>query len=154
MPESKKRRKNSQSKCQKADNALKQKVSRNFSEQMIITGPTSDGIKMSEVLEDFVEPYRKLVNSKESFKKLLSLAIVAWNATLFRNDDQKSHFQKLLSVFSHAARDDGQKIIEEMMERKRKFFPHYDRAILGFEVTDTGTINRWHLSVISTATSP
>ena len=38
----------------------------------MIIGPASDGIKMSEVLKEFVEPYRKFAETEEAYRKLLN----------------------------------------------------------------------------------
>jgi hypothetical protein len=104
---------------------------------------------MSELLEEFVEPYREVARTKEAFEKLLTLAVIAWNVTLFPEEDRQPHLKEIISEIPADARDDGKRIIEEMMERKQRFFSQSRRTILGFELTDTGT--GWHLSVTSTA---
>jgi hypothetical protein len=38
--------------------------------------------KMSEILLRFVEPYMELVTTDEALEKLLTVAIVAWNAAM------------------------------------------------------------------------
>lgn len=128
--------------------ALKQRVKEKFSLQKVITGPTSDGIKMSDVLEEFVEPYQQFAETEEAYRKLLTTAIVAWNVMLFPEKDRFSRLDELLDTLPEVVREDGRQIIKELMVRKERFFSQYRRMILDFEVKDTG--NKWHLSVIST----
>lgn len=117
----------------------------------MIVGPTSDGVKMSEVLEDFVEPYRQFAETKDAYRKLLMLAITAWNVTLFAEKDRPSRLDELLVALPEDVREDGRQIIEELMARKQRFFSQHRRMIIDFEVTGTG--QDWHLSVMSTAHS-
>src|SRR4051812_46828121 len=42
--------------------------------------------KMSEVLEDFIEPYRDMADGENALRKLLTLALLAWNAALLPED--------------------------------------------------------------------
>ena len=35
---------------------------------------------MSDVLKDFIEPYKDMVDSDEAQRKLLTMAVLAWNA--------------------------------------------------------------------------
>ena len=130
---------------------LTQRVKRNFPDQKVIVGPTSDGIKMSDVLEEFVEPYRQFAETEDAYRKLLMLAIVAWNVTLFAEKDRLSSLDELLATLPEEAREDGREIIRELMARKQRFFSQHRRMIIDFELT--GTAEDWHLSVMSTAHS-
>lgn len=38
--------------------------------------------KMSEVLTDFIAPYRQEVDTEEAYQRLLELAVTAWNTAL------------------------------------------------------------------------
>lgn len=115
----------------------------------MITGPASDGIKMSDVLEDFVEPYEQFAETKEAYRKLLTTAVVAWNVMLFPEQDRSSILDKLLVTLPEDVRKVGRESIEELMVRKERFFSQYRRMIVDFEVRDTG--NRWRLAVMSLA---
>jgi len=126
-----------------------QRIKEKFPDQKVIVGPTSDGIKMSDVLEDFVEPYRQFAETKEAYWKLLSIAIIAWNATLIPEKDRLSRLDELLVALPEDAREDGRQIIEELMVRKEKLFSQYRRMIIDFELANTA--GQWHLSVMSTA---
>jgi len=129
--------------------ALKQRVEKNFPNQKVIIGPTSDSIKMSDVLEEFVEPYQQFAETKEAYRKLLTIAIVAWNVMLFPEKDRSSRLDELLGTLPERMRKDGRQITEELMVRKERFFSQHRRMIVDFEVEDTG--GKWHLSVMSMA---
>ena len=117
----------------------------------MIVGPTSDGIKMSDVLEEFVEPYRQFAETEDAYRKLLTAAIVAWNVTLFAEKDRPSRLDQLLLTLPEDVREDGRQIIEELMVRKQRFFSQHRRMIIDFEVA--GTPGDWHLLVMSMAHS-
>jgi len=129
--------------------ALKQRVEKNFPNQKVIIGPTSDGIKISDVLEEFVEPYQQFAETKEAYRKLLTIAIVAWNVMLFPEKDRSSRLDELLGTLPDRMRKDGRQITEELMVRKERFFSQHRRMLVDFEVEGTG--GKWHLSVMSMA---
>lgn len=150
MPKRKKWRNNSRSVRGAADRALKRRMKRAFGKTQVIVGVAPDGIKMSEVLEEFLEPYKDSAKTKEAFHKLATLAVVAWNATLFPDKERRSLFlHEVLGAFPQDARETGGIIIEKMIVRKERFFPHHRRMILGFEVEETDA--SWHLVVMSSA---
>lgn len=146
---SKKRKKKCRDRRRGLQNALRRRVKENFPHQEVIIGPPKNGIKMSEVLEEFVEPYRKFAETKEAYRKLLTTAIIAWNVTLFPEKDRSSRLEELVVTLPEDVRKDGRQIIEELMVRKERFFSQHRRMIIDFEVADTG--GEWHLSVMSTA---
>jgi hypothetical protein len=108
--------------------------------------------KMSEVLEDFVEPYRELADTEDAFRELLTLGIVAWNAALLPEDGWQAMTDEMFDAgFSHAPRADrarARELVELLVRRKLEHFAANQRAIISFELTDTG--DSFHLSVIST----
>jgi len=128
---------------------LIRRVSGNFPGQKVIVGPPSDGIKMSDVLEEFVDPYREFAETQEAYRKLLAVAIVAWNVTLFPEKDRLSRLDEFLVALPKDVRENSREIIEELMVRKEKFFSRHRRIIIDFELADTG--GQWHLSIVSAA---
>ena len=112
-------------------------------------GEACDGVKMSEVLKEFIAPYREIANTEEAFRKLLVTAVIAWNTALFPTEERKTHLEKVLEAFPEEVRADGRAIISELIERKQRYFSEYKRMIIDYEVTDTE--KGYHLVVISTA---
>ena len=109
--------------------------------------------KMSEVLEDFVEPYQgQIDDTLEAQTKLISLAALAWNATFLpEKERQKMLDDAVVTLMKGASAKNKQEfraIIEGMIERKMTHFAEYKRAIVDFELIDTG--RGYHLTVAAT----
>ena len=108
--------------------------------------------KMSEVLEDFIEPYRDLADTEDAFRKLLNLGMLAWNAALLPEDQRRAIIDETLGAgLSRAFKSDralAREFIETLVRRKEEHFAANRRAIMSFELTDTGA--GYHLSVAST----
>ncbi len=109
---------------------------------------SSDGVKMSEVLEKFVEPYLKFAETEESFRKLIMIAVVAWNASLLPKESQEEMIDSVLEALPPEVRAECKAIVKELMKRKSRYFAEFRRAVIGFEVRDTG--KGFHLEVAST----
>lgn len=109
-------------------------------------------VKMSEVLGAFVEPYAEGADSEEAYRKLLTLGVVAWNASFFPEDERQAMIDKVLDEGipqgSKELKRGLKNIVNELLARKLAYFAEYTRDILDFQVTDTGT--GYHLSVVST----
>lgn len=146
---SKRRQKKRNDRRRRPQRDLKRRVKENFPHQEVIVGPTGDGIKMSDVLEEFVKPYEQFAETKEAYRKLLTAAIVAWNVMLFPEKDRWSRLDELLGTLPENIREDGKQIIQELMVRKERFFSQHKRMIVDFEVADIGS--KKHLSVMSMA---
>jgi hypothetical protein len=108
--------------------------------------------KMSEVLEDFVEPYRDLADTEDAFRKLLNLAVLAWNAALLPEGQRRAMIEETLeaglSRASAADRAQARAFLKTLVRRKDEHFAANRRAIISFELTDTG--DGYHLTVAST----
>ena len=106
---------------------------------------------MSEVLEAFVEPYLELADTEDATKRLLMLAVVAWNASLLTAEEQSEMVDDIIGKAMPAAtreeREDFRELVSTLVERKRAHFSAYTRKIISFELTDTG--RDYHLSVVS-----
>jgi hypothetical protein len=109
---------------------------------------SADGVKMSEVLKAFIQPYMDFADTEESFKKLVTIAVVAWNISLLPRSEQVKSVNDLLKSLPPDVRADTKSILRELMRRKKKYFAEFRRMIIEFEVVDTK--NGFHLTVIST----
>ena len=120
--------------------------------QEITSEPTEDGVKMSEVLEAFIEPYLDPTIIGDKLRKLIGLAITAWNATLLPPEEQEAVLQSSIDDITDDAnaKVDLKEILTEMMERKNTYFSKYRRIIIDFKLTELG--DGEHLTVISTST--
>ena len=127
--------------------SLKQRTGKNFPDHKVMVGPPPDGVKMSEVLERLVGPYTEYAETENAFRELVTMAVVAWNVTLFPEKDRQSALDEALAALPLEARADSRRIVEELMERKERHFSGYRRMILDFEVVDKD--DSWRLLVAS-----
>ena len=110
---------------------------------------------MSEVVTDFIEPYLEFTDTEEAYRKLLTLAIAAWNISLFPEEEQQGMIDKVLETMpatSEEVKAGLREIINMLMASKKAYFSKYRRMIVGFELTDMG--KDYHLSVASTQEKP
>ncbi len=119
-----------------------------FAHQRIVSSPAGME-KMSEVLERFLEPYLDLATSEDAYRKLVTLAALAWNAALMPAEKRDAMIDEVLAAgVPPDIRAQGREIVKLMMERKQAHFAQNRRFIISFEAEDVGT--GYHLSVLST----
>jgi hypothetical protein len=117
---------------------------------MVTVDETSDGVRMSAVLEEFIAPFFHAVEAdREAFDKLLTIAAAAWNIALLPAESRETHTQQLLETLPQDVREDTRAIIDDLIARKEAHFPEYKRIIVDYEVTDAG--DEYQLVVASTA---
>jgi len=130
---------------------LQRRVERNFGtgRPVVTVRGAIAGVKMSEVLEDFVDPYMRLTTGLASAKQLYMTALVAWNVALFAPAVRPGQLDRALATLKldPTGAAEMRAILLELVERKDRFFSQYKRMILDFELTDTGS--DYHLSVVS-----
>ena len=109
-------------------------------------------IKMSEVLQQFVEPYLDTVHNLKQCKALLSLAAIAWNAAVMPESEQKTildtFLEQQLSSQDAETQQEVTQMITELITRKNQHFSHIKRLIMDFDVKQFG--QRYDISVAST----
>ena len=109
-------------------------------------------IKMSEVLQQFVEPYLDTVHNLKQCKALLSLAAIAWNAAVMPESEQKTildtFLEQQLSSQDAETQQEVTQMITELITRKNQHFSHIKRLIMDFDVKQSG--QRYDISVAST----
>lgn len=139
---------------QKALAKFKRKVETGFLKDQIagiVTNPKGE-VKMSEVIEEFVDPYLEYAENYEQQMKLLSIAIFAWNIALLPKNQRKKEVTKIVGELcanaDRLAKKDTTAILEELIDRKLKMFPTIERYVLDFDLKNTR--KGFHLSVVST----
>jgi hypothetical protein len=141
-----------QKRKQKRFEGLKDKLDQGpFAGHGVVVEPAGQE-KMSDVLEDFIEPYMGSVEDEDAHRKLLSLGVLAWNAALLPEDRRKAMIDDFVSKgFPPGSADLATKLrslVDSMVERKLAHFASNRRAIISFELKDTG--RDFHLTVAST----
>jgi len=135
-----------------ASERLKARLERgSFRGQKLVIMPSGQ-VKMSGVLADFVEPYMDSVDTEEAYRRLLTLALMAWNASFLPEEEQQDMIDRVLEAGIPAGNDElkaGLKgIVNMLLARKKAHFSQYTRNIIDFEVTDRG--DGYQLAVVST----
>jgi hypothetical protein len=129
-------------KSRKPKKAARRLVSRlsklGLSEKAGIIHNPSGQVRMSEVLIEFIAPYAAEARTEEEHKRLLSVALVAWNAALFPANQRQEMVDSIIdkAIPSFAA-DDAKLIIHELIRRKDRYFSEITRAMLSYELTMT-----------------
>ena len=91
--------------------------------------------KMSEALIEFIEPYRESATTEDELRKLLTMAIVAWNAALIAPAEREALIRKTEDGLPPDMRSDFRAILEPMILRKQQLFSDNRRAIIEYELT-------------------
>lgn len=126
---------------------LQHKIKQSMGDQVAFTGITG-GIKMSEVIENFIEPYMDLADTEANLRKLLTLAGLAWNTALFPKEERAKMLDDGLATLPPEARPGLKAFVEEMIKRKDQHFSEIRRAVVDFEVHTTK--DGFYLNVAST----
>lgn len=119
---------------------------------VVLQSGVPGGIRMSEILEEFLEPYAEMAESFAAYQRLLSVGMVAWNAALRPEHEREAMIEDCLRAAVPAG--DGEAwavartIIDNLVARKHKYFSQYRRPILNFKLIDEGD-DQWHLTVMS-----
>ncbi len=98
--------------------------------------------KMSDVLEQFVEPYLKFARTADEHRKLFNLAALAWNAALLPPGDREKMIAEVLSAQASRRtpgrlKADAKNIIDLLIARKLAHFADNTRRIIKVEMTET-----------------
>lgn len=104
-------------------------------------------LKMSEVIIEFLKPYQDYATTYEAQRKLITVGLIAWNASLLSEDKAQAMIDKITKDHPRAVREEMIGVIEELMERKKKHFAKYTRPVIDYHLADDG--DEWHLSVAS-----
>ena len=113
--------------------------------------------KMSEVLEEFVEPYLKeAFGNIEHVRKLFLLGMFAWNSALLPENEQQRAVDKFLAegLKGATAREliEVKRFINELIARKNADFPGNRRLIRDVQVE--ARPGDYYISVMSTLDVP
>ena len=107
--------------------------------------------KMSEVLKQFVAPYKASTRGTSDYRTLLRLAVMAWNTSFLPEAEQQKIVDQVakegLVKPDAQIQQDIKELFEELITRKKRYFSSCQRFIADFNLRDTG--KQYHLSVAS-----
>jgi hypothetical protein len=131
---------------------LKRKLERFAFDETEMAVASSGEVKMSKVLGDFVAPYAPSAHSEEAYRMLLTLAVLAWNASFVAGDEQEAMINEIvangLTTFSYRDVAEIKLLIRRLIDRRQSVFAEHTRLIVSFDWSDTD--HGYQLSVAST----
>src|SRR6267142_6169291 len=89
--------------------------------------------RMSEVLLEFVEPYSDHWKTAEDLKKVLGVAVLAWNAALYPGPEREKLLREMVAMVPPDAGADFRSFVEEMIQRKVSRFAANKRVIINYD---------------------
>ncbi|MGD1901479.1 MAG: hypothetical protein ACFB9N_04495 [Geitlerinemataceae cyanobacterium] len=118
--------------------------------EVITPGP--DALKMSKLIQEFVEPYFEQIGDFQQCSSFMPLAIVAWNTAIMPKDKHAREITNFLEVSKpnndpieiHGIRQ----LIQDLIADKIEYYDDFDRMVLDYDfyIAPDG---QWRLSVIS-----
>ena len=108
-------------------------------DHQILINPPGE-IKMSDEIEELVNPYSEDVTSLNEYQNLIALACIAWNTANLPKRKQKKSVQdglRTLPDMSADLRQEMSTLLTDLIERKELLFPENHCMIVNFKVTET-----------------
>lgn len=116
-----------------------------------ITFQPSQGPKLSAVLEDFIKPYQEIASTDDAYRKLIALAVVAWNAAILSKAERKelidTTINSIVTTAGEEWRKDSEEVLRMLIKHKERHFPDDRRFIVDYRLTKT--MGEFYLSVAS-----
>jgi hypothetical protein len=112
------------------------------------------GVKMSEALDEFVEPLKRDDMTEEELFDLFGTGLIAWNLAFLPEAEWQKNFDVLTEPMELNGIERAKlwAAVSKLIRRKLENFAHIDRIILDFWLTpDEDTV---HLQVLSTPSPP
>jgi len=136
-----------------AHERFKKQVESSSKDKKLILAPKPKGMKkMSEVLQEFIEPYIDDTDTYKERQQLLKIAVLAWNLAVSPPEAQQEFFKEAFDLRTSPL--DKQEVsdmqflkefIQELIEWKLEEFPDDTRLIEEFQLTEHEL--GFHLSV-------
>ncbi|MBD3184458.1 hypothetical protein GF312_19400 [Candidatus Poribacteria bacterium] len=106
--------------------------------------------KMSEIILEFVEPYFHLPHPIKSIEDLLDMASLAWNMAILPEEAKDLLLEGFLEehILSDSELKEKMKLVDELVERKKKHFHQYKRLFRDYQLTYIND-NDWNISILS-----
>jgi hypothetical protein len=100
---------------------------------LVVNNPP--GPKMSEALMALLEPEWDDCADEEAMRKLLTLGQIAWNAALMKGAKRQEFLDDMAKAFPSELRTDFKVVVEPLILRKERMFPHIHRMMLNYELS-------------------
>jgi hypothetical protein len=101
------------------------------------SGESEPGRKMSEVLVAFIEPYLGDAPTRAMKERLVSTAVMAWNASLMPEDERTEFLDEaaraVLAGSGKQAMDEFMSVVRDLIERKQRLFSGDERIVVSYQ---------------------
>ncbi len=107
------------------------------------------GTKLSEAILEFAEPLMDKCETVVQQKRLIDLAILAWNISYLPKDQQEQEKEKIIKNLwrgDSEAQSFMKAMFDCLLERKEKYFAHEKRVIINYDVSELS--DRLNLTVL------
>src|SRR5262249_3192665 len=122
-----------------------------FKQQMLRENPSLKEVnvntnkpKLSEALMKFIAPYEDAAETNEEFERLLTIAVIGWNAAILEGDASKELIEETVKLYG--GDPETRAIIHTFMQQKLFFFADDNRIVADFKLTHFPD-GRRHLAV-------
>ena len=96
-------------------------------------------VKISEAIIKLSESLRKKYNSINKTKVIISITIMAWNISLFPDEEKETVRQMLIKSLPEEISEEGSDIllnsIDNLIREKKKLYPHVREYILTYDLS-------------------
>jgi len=119
---------------------LEKNIKSDFGKDVQIVRNLEGIAKMSEVLRDFVSPYADIPKSKKELQSLFGMAVSAWDLSFLPEKEIKTTLDQIFTQAYNPRNVDveehkiGRAMLEEMIDRKLKYFADEHRQVEDFQV--------------------
>ncbi len=133
---------------------LEESVKNQLGEDTILVRNAPDITKMSDVLKEFVSPYKQICKDKKRTESLIGLGIVAWNLSFLPEEKwSKIANEFFVETYGHGKKGSeniqvAEVLIQVLIERKLEYFADHHRKIISFELAYLNQ-DEYHLTVVS-----
>jgi hypothetical protein len=104
--------------------------------------------KMSEVFEDFMAPEIQNAEDEGQLRRVLTLGMIAWNASLLSPVEREELLEKTEQTLPADVRPELRPLVEPLIRRKEEHFAEHRRLILKYILNYAA--ERPQLQVLST----
>jgi hypothetical protein len=119
---------------------FKQRIRKNLSDEAIFLDPTTETIKMSEIILEFAEDMLRNSDTRSEKENAINIACLAWNLAWIKQKDNKEYENQLASFIKEMGIkdkdyiNDMESLINALVNKKIEEYPMIDKLIVHYQV--------------------
>ena len=107
---------------------------------------------ISKIFESFIEPWLEMTETEDDMRRLIKIAVIAWNLSLSSESEQQERTNQLLAhnidQENAQIKADIEDFINRLIIRKNRDFPQCKQLITDFDLEDLGDTYQICLTLI------